>query len=134
MRTVRRLLAAVLFVAALVAGWRFADANQEAVRVDYLLGAAEGLPLWSALVVAFALGLALAGLFALYQGVRLSLTARRWRKVAEGLQSEIHELRNLPLAAQPEGTLRGSAGRQPAERAGEASPAAVALEPTSRGR
>jgi uncharacterized membrane protein YciS (DUF1049 family) len=134
MRTVRRLLAAVLFVAALVAGWRFANANQAPVGVDYLLGAVDGLPLWAVLVAAFGLGFALAGVLGLYQTVRLSLVARRWRKMANGLEREIHELRNLPLAAQQEGTPRGSAGMQPPERAGGAVAAAVALEPTSRSR
>ena len=48
MRTFRRLLALVVFVAALVLGWRFADANLEPVSVHYLLGAIDGVPLWAA--------------------------------------------------------------------------------------
>lgn len=121
MRTVRRLLALVVFVAALVLGWRFADANLEPVSVHYLMGAIDGVPLWTALGAAFGLGFALMGLVALYQMARLSLTARRWRKAAQGLEKELHQLRNLPLAA-PEVAARGSAG----------APAPGALDPVAR--
>jgi len=110
MRTFRRLLALVVFVAALVLGWRFADANLEPVSVHYLLGAIDGVPLWAALVAAFGVGFALAALGGLYQMARLSLTARRWRKVAHGLEGELHQLRNLPLAAPSDASARGSAG------------------------
>lgn len=108
MRTFRRLLALVVFVAALVLGWRFAGVNLEPVSVHYLLGAAEGVPLWAALAASFGVGFALAALGGLYQMARLSLTVRRWRKVARGLEKELHQLRNLPLAAPSES--RGSAG------------------------
>lgn len=124
MRTFRRLLALVAFVAALVLGWRFAGANLAPVSVDYLLGAAEGVPLWLALVAAFAVGLALSGLAGLFQMARLGLTARRWRKVAHGLEAELHQLRNLPLAAPSDAPTRGSAG----------APVPGALDPAPRGR
>ncbi|MEB2346401.1 MAG: LapA family protein [Deltaproteobacteria bacterium] len=124
MRTFRRLLALVAFVAALVLGWRFAGANLAPVSVDYLFGAAEGLPIWLALLAAFAVGFALAGLAGLYQMARLGLTARRWRKVAQGLEAELHQLRNLPLAAPSDAALRGSAG----------APAPGTLDPAPRGR
>jgi uncharacterized integral membrane protein len=124
MRTFRRLLALVAFVAALVLGWRFADANLQPVSVHYLLGAIDGVPLWLALVAAFAVGFALAGLVGLYQMARLSLTARRWRKVAQGLEAELHQLRNLPLAAPSDAATRGSAG----------APVPAPLDPTLRGR
>jgi uncharacterized integral membrane protein len=139
MRTVRRLLAAVLFVAALVGGWRFAHQNQAPVTLDYFFGVAEAIPLWTALAAAFGLGVALAAAFGLYQAARLSLTARRWRKTAGGLESELHQLRNLPLASQSDASLRGSAGGRPPEPRGGppgagTAAAAGALEPTARGR
>ena len=124
MRTVRRLLALVVFVAALVLGWRFAAANLAPVSVHYLFGAIEAVPLWGALLAAFGAGFAVAGLGGLYQMARLSLTARRWRKVAHGLEEELHQLRNLPLAAPGDAPPRGSAG----------APAPAALEPVARGR
>ena len=98
MRTFRRLLALAVFVAALILGWRFADANLEPVSIHYLVGALDGVPLWAALGGAFGLGFTIAGLAGLYQMARLSLTARRWRKAVRGLEAELHQLRNLPLA------------------------------------
>lgn len=130
MRTARRLLAAVLFVAALVIGWRFADANQAPVSIYYLIGDVAGLPLWGVLLAAFAAGFALAGAVGLYHAARLSLTARRWRKAAGRLEGEIHQLRNLPLAAQPESAPRSSAGAGPLATSNAAGP----LEPNARSR
>jgi uncharacterized membrane protein YciS (DUF1049 family) len=122
MRTARRLLVVALFVAALVAGWRFAAANETPpVTVNYVFGRVEGAPLWAVLGVAFAAGVAATSVFALYQITRLSLTARRWRKVAAGLERELHELRNLPLAAKPEtAAARRGAGGPPGANGSEA--------------
>jgi uncharacterized membrane protein YciS (DUF1049 family) len=97
MRTVRRLLVVALFVLALVAGWSFAHRNPEPVRVDFLVAQVATQPLWRIVVAAFAAGAASTCLVAGYQALRLSLTARRWRRVAERLEGEVHQLRNLPL-------------------------------------
>lgn len=110
MRSVRRLIAVAIFVAALVVGWRFANANLEPVSVHYLLGAIDGIPLWAALVASFAAGAVVVGLGALVPLARLALTARRWRKVARGLEGELHQLRNLPLVSPSDSAVRGSAG------------------------
>ena len=110
MRSVRRLVAIAIFVAALVLGWKFAHANLEPVSVHYLVGVLDAVPLWAALVGAFGVGAVLVGIGALVPLARVSLTARRWRKVANDLESELHQLRNLPLASPSESTVRGSAG------------------------
>lgn len=120
MRSVRRLIAVAIFVAALVLGWRFAAANLEPVRVHYLVGVIDGIPLWTALVGSFVAGAALVGLAALIPLGRLGLTARRWRKVARGLEAELHQLRNLPLASSSESAIRGSAGAPLAQAPGKA--------------
>jgi uncharacterized integral membrane protein len=98
MRVARRLLGLGLFVGALVVGWRFAGRNAAVVTVDYLLGQATEVPLWAALVGAFGLGAIGAGAVGAYQVARVQLMARRYRKKVRGLESEIHQLRNLPLA------------------------------------
>jgi uncharacterized integral membrane protein len=134
MRTVRRLLALAVFVAALVLGWSFAGRNPEPVSIEVPgLAPLPPQPLWLALLASFAIGAVLAGLLGLYQSARLSLTARRWRKLAGRLESELHQLRNLPLAGQqgagrrtrksPPGRQAGSppahqAGSPPAHQAG----------------
>ncbi len=98
MRVVRRLLVVALFVAALVLGWRFARANSAAVTVDYLVGQLGDVSLWAALLGAFAAGAATAAGIGLYQVAKLQLVRRRYRKAIRGLEAEVHQLRNLPLA------------------------------------
>jgi uncharacterized integral membrane protein len=96
-RWVRRLVVAGLFVGALVLGWRFAERNADPVFVDYLLGTVDA-PRWAVLAGSFGIGVGMTLLVAGFQALRLALTARRWRKVARGLEQEVHQLRNLPLA------------------------------------
>ncbi len=106
MRWARRAVAVALFLGAVYVCVRFPAQNADAVSVDYLLGRIEGVPLWSALLGAFGAGLLLAGLVGLYQMTKLRMLARRYRKTAHGLEAEIHELRNLPLAgAEPRGDV-----------------------------
>jgi hypothetical protein len=99
MRLARRLLVVAVFGAAFYLAWRFAMDNSGAVIIKApVLDDVEVL-LWIALLAAFALGAILAGLAAAYQVARLGLLARRYRKIIRGLESEVHQLRNLPLTA-----------------------------------
>jgi uncharacterized integral membrane protein len=98
MRWVRRALALALFAGVLVAGWRFAAENGQPVRVYYLVGAAEGVPLWRVLLGSFCTGAAVVALGWTYSSLHNALIRRRYRKELGGLEAEIHQLRNLPLA------------------------------------
>jgi hypothetical protein len=49
--------------------------------------------------VTFAAGAGAAGLLAVYRLARLGLVNRRYRKAVDGLEAEVHQLRNLPLVA-----------------------------------
>lgn len=100
MRWLRRLVVVALFVGAFVLCWRFVHANQEPVFVDFLfLGGDVTAPLWAVLAASFGLGVALGVLAMGFQTARLALTKRRYRKLARDLESEVHQLRNLPLGA-----------------------------------
>ena len=107
---VRRLLVLAVFVGVLVGGWRFAAQNSETLAIDYLVGRLEGVPVWLALSATFLAGAAAASLLAFYQTARLKLTARRYRRVVNGLEAEVHQLRNLPLAGEG---APGAAREQP---------------------
>jgi len=98
MSIVRRGGWVVVFFGALIGGWQFAGSNAAPIRVDYLLGVFPAVPLWLALVVSFAIGAAaaVAGLFA--RLTRSTLAQRRYRKTLAALESEVHQLRNLPVA------------------------------------
>jgi uncharacterized integral membrane protein len=96
MRWVRRLVVAAFFVAALVIGWRLAQRNAALVHVDYLAGTLDE-PVWAVLLGMTVLGAGIASLVFGFHALRLALTARRYRKLARGLENEVHQLRNLPL-------------------------------------
>jgi uncharacterized integral membrane protein len=94
-----RLFWVVSFVGVLVFGWWFAAANAARVPISYVFGELAPAPLWLALVGAFAAGAAIGGLVGVYQALKRGLVMRRYRKTLRGLESELHQLRNLPLAA-----------------------------------
>jgi len=98
MRWVPRLLALALFVGALYVGWRFAAENGDLVRVHFVVGEVENVALWKVLLVTFAGGAVCAGLGWIYLFFKNLLTSHRYKKMLGGLESEIHQLRNLPLA------------------------------------
>jgi uncharacterized integral membrane protein len=98
MRWLRRVLVVVVFVGLFAAVWRFVGGNDEPVAIDLLFGE-RSVPLWSALLGAFVLGALVAGLSLTWELAKKSVVARRYRKRMAGLESEIHQLRNLPLAA-----------------------------------
>lgn len=100
MRVVRRLLWVALAALVLVVGWRFASQNGAPVTIDLIVMQLSESPLWVGLVSAFGLGAVCAGLAALYEVTRLGLLARRYRKAMLRLESEIHQLRNLPLSVE----------------------------------
>ena len=102
MRWLRRILQLGLLLAVLIAGWRFAADNGTPVQVNYLFGQSGELALWQALLAAFAVGALGAGAFAVLGAMRHGLVQRRYRKLVGGLESELHQLRNLPLAPDPE--------------------------------
>ena len=98
MRLASKLIWVAVFVGLLVFGWRFA-ANH-AAQVSVHLPAVEEiqLTLWLALLLATAFGAVFTALVMFFQVARLQLLARRYRKIIKDLESEVHELRNLPLA------------------------------------
>ena len=98
MRTLRRLLVLGVFAALFYAAWKFVGGNGQEVQLE-LVFLRMSLPLWGALLGAFLLGAISAGAGLVYELAKRSFAARRYRKQMAGLESEIHQLRNLPLAA-----------------------------------
>jgi len=97
MRIVRRLFLLAVFVGILVLGWAFASRNAEPVAVSYVLGELPPMPVWAVVLTSFVAGAVVAGVLSLFELTKQGLVARRYRKTAEGLESEIHQMRNLPL-------------------------------------
>jgi len=101
MRLARRLISVVVFVALLVAGWQFANSNAAPVSVHYPGGEFAARALWVVVLVAFGSGFGLAAIIATARGARIRLVSRRYRKLVDSLQAEVHQLRSLPLSDQP---------------------------------
>jgi uncharacterized membrane protein YciS (DUF1049 family) len=122
MRIVRRLLWLAVFVAVLVGGWKFAHANADEVRFDYLLGQLEAVKVWVLVLVSFGFGAVAGVALCLLEMVRLGMLSRRYRKLLGRLEAELHGLRSLPLRPgssagagvepePPEGMSAGRPGR-----------------------
>jgi uncharacterized integral membrane protein len=114
MKTVRRLLTLALFAGAFAVAYQFGK-NAEPLSVSLFRWTTPEAPVWLVLALAFGLGALVASGLWLFQVVRLSLLARRYRKATQTLESEVHQLRNLPLA-DAEGAARAVDG-VPAARA-----------------
>ena len=100
---IRRLVPTGVGAGLLYLAWRLINANAEGVKVDFLLGRVD-LVLWQALGTSFLLGATMVGLYAIYQTARGGLVSRRYRKQLSNLETEVHQLRNLPLAPQEAST------------------------------
>jgi hypothetical protein len=114
MRTLRRVLVLALVIAVAVLFYLFATANGERVRVAIPLRAEPlEVALWLALLAASGVGALLAALVLLFELARAGLTARQYRRLVARLESEIHQLRNLPLVGGGVAEV-GSGGSGPA--------------------
>ena len=94
----RRLLLVATGMGVLVLGWTLASRNGVQVDVDAVVYRFESVRLWAVLAISFAVGCGLTGLLALVGLVRARLLAGRYRKEIRGLEKELHQLRNLPVA------------------------------------
>ena len=102
MTLARRLITVVVLVGLLGAGWKFADSNAlPLVAVHYPGGKFPERALWVVLLVAFGSGVVLTASIAAVRGARIRLVSRRYRKLVDSLQAEVHQLRSLPLSEQP---------------------------------
>jgi hypothetical protein len=95
---VRRVVPMLLGAGLLYLGWRLLSANGAEVDVDFLAGRVEGLALWKALAGSFGVGVFVVGCVLALQLVRGNLTLRSYRRRLSALETEVHQLRNLPLA------------------------------------
>lgn len=120
MRWVRRGVVLALLASVMIAGWRFAAENQQAVSLHYVAGELPELALWQVMLAAFGAGAGLVGLFAMFASAKNSLATRRYRRALSRLEAEIHQLRNLPLAPEPEPNPPGGLAAAGPPRAGGA--------------
>jgi uncharacterized membrane protein YciS (DUF1049 family) len=99
MRIFRRIGLVAAFVAVLVGGWMFAEGNDAPVRIDYLFGETPDVVLWKALAAVAAIGAVAPLLVMSFWLFVARLEVRRLRKALRELETEVHQLRNLPAVS-----------------------------------
>jgi len=100
MRMLRRVLLLAVFVGLFVVAWHFTRGNEGEVVINLLALESPPVPIWLALLLAFGAGAGLTAGVLSWSLAKKSLLARRYRRAVSGLESEIHELRSLPLAGE----------------------------------
>lgn len=98
MGTFRKGLWVLVFVALLVVGWRFAHQNESAVSVHYLFGQTSEMALWKIIGLATSAGAVCVGVVMGWALLRARFEARGYRKKMLAFESEVHQLRHLPVA------------------------------------
>lgn len=95
-------LGALLFVGALVVGWNLGAANATTIDIDLLWIKVAEVTVWQLGLAAFGTGAGIVLLVAAFLGTRGWLLRRRYRATIRRLESELHQMRSLPLAADGE--------------------------------
>lgn len=114
---VRRLILVLVFAGVALIAYIFPTSNTEPIALGFdWFGESFRLPevpVWAVVSVAYVLGIGTATAALTWKIMKQTLAGRRYRKTVAGLESEIHQLRNLPL----EGA--DAIGTDPALSAGE---------------
>lgn len=97
MALLRKLILVLVFAALMGFAISFTQGNESSVSVELFGVPSPQLPLWAVLGVTYTLGVISAGALLTWSLMRRSLEVRRHRKTVAGLESEVHQLRNLPL-------------------------------------
>lgn len=85
-------------LALLWVGWSFRSGNAGAVDVDLVWVRLPNVEVWWALSVAIAFGVAIGAFFVGFAWLRQRILNRRYRSTIARLESEVHQLRSLPLS------------------------------------
>ena len=88
----------VLVLAAVFVGLLPAN-NALPVSLHYVVGQSPAVPLYWVVLLSIALGIVVASVPLSYLLLKRGLVMRRYRKLMNGLEAEVHQLRSLPLSA-----------------------------------
>lgn len=116
-----KLLSTLLLLAGFCLGAAISYFNWTAVTFDYLAGQAE-MPLIAVLLAAFLLGLAVMGLLNFGRIWALQRDARKLQNRLSLAETELKNLRNIPLSSAAASGASGSAAQGPVHNAPAATP------------
>ena len=98
MKWLRTVLISAVTLGLLWVGWSFRSGNAQAIDLDLVWVRLPNVEVWWALSAAAGLGLALGVLVVGFAWLRQRILNRRYRTTIARLESEIHQLRSLPLS------------------------------------
>ena len=85
------------FVALLWLGWSFRVGNETPIDLDLIWIRFTQVELWRVILVAIGFGAVVSATCVGFAWLRSRLLNRRYRRAIRRLESELHELRSLPL-------------------------------------
>ena len=88
---------AAFFVAMLWLGWSFRAENATPIGLDLVWVRFPNVELWRVVLVSIGFGVVVSALVVGFAWLRSRLLNRRYRRVIRRLETELHELRSLPL-------------------------------------
>lgn len=97
MQWLRRLAWLALLLALLWHGVSFRSGNARPIDLDLVWLRVQNIEVWWALLLSAGVGALFAGAGLGFAWMRLRIVNRRYRKLIERLESEVHQLRSLPL-------------------------------------
>lgn len=106
-----------LFVGTLWMGWSFRAGNAEPVDLDLIWIRISEIELWWAILVSIGIGAIFSGLLMGFVWLRVRLLNHRYRRAIRRLESELHEMRSLPLTGSDSQLRESSASAPAAEQA-----------------
>jgi uncharacterized membrane protein YciS (DUF1049 family) len=92
-------------------GWSFRSGNAGAVDVDLVWVRLPSVEIWWALSVAGGVGVGLGAFVVGFAWLRQRILNRRYRSTIARLESELHQLRSLPLSGTVRAEIDESVGR-----------------------
>jgi uncharacterized membrane protein YciS (DUF1049 family) len=93
------------FVVTLWMGWTFRANNSVAVDLELIWIRIPDVELWRVLLIAMAAGASFSALPIGFAWLRQRLLSHRYRRIIKRLESELHEMRSLPLAGHSSGAI-----------------------------
>lgn len=92
-------------------GWSFRSGNAEAIDLDLVWVRLPNVELWWALLAAAGLGMSVGVFVVGLAWLRQRILNRRYRSTIARLESEVHQLRSLPLSGSVRAEVDESIGR-----------------------
>jgi len=98
MKWFRTVVVSAFVLGLLWVGWSFRSGNAGAIDLDLVWVRIPNVEVWWALSVATGLGLFVGVVFVGFAWIRQRILNRRHRTTIARLESEVHQLRSLPLS------------------------------------